>query len=237
MRVTLLPFKDLDESRLGQLYDAASASVRAFGAATKVHGSMIQTWVAGQAVTADTHYPAGELVDSKSGSQAFYHCHRPELNEHGHLHLFYHATKSGKRRYFSSKQAASKRWLRTAPSHLLAIGFNAHGLPISLFTVNRWVTGGHWFDAHTTLSCIKKFSLAPSGQFRHGKDWLTQFLRLYAPLIEILLMQRDAALAKQAKRVANFEAALDDESLENLSWISIDWQADLARLEKRVLAR
>jgi hypothetical protein len=44
---------------------------------------------------------------------------------------------------------------RTDPSHLIAIGLDARGLPVSLFTVNRWVTGGHWLDTPTTLRWLQ----------------------------------------------------------------------------------
>ncbi|MDE2371914.1 MAG: hypothetical protein KGN16_23295, partial [Burkholderiales bacterium] len=164
------------------------------------------------------------------GSQFYYHAHRDGELEHGHLHLFWHATTSGRRRHF---RPGRPRWSRTAPSHLFAISLDARGLPVALFTVNRWVTDGHWFDAATTMSFVDRFALDGIDAHRHSCRWLTGFVRMYRPVVDRLLIQRDSRLARRADQ----ESALRDHRLEVLSWIPLDWAADLDALEAEAARR
>lgn len=176
------------------------------------------------------HYPQDDLVDLRRGSQFYYHSHRDGDLEHGHLHLFWHATASGRRRYLRPGQA---RWTRGAPTHLLAISLDARGLPVALFTVNQWVTDGHWFDAAATLACVDRFTMGELEGHEHACRWLTGFVRLYRPLIKELLAKRDQRL----KRRSNLKQALQDRRLELLSLQPIDWSADLDALEAEAKRR
>jgi len=202
----------------------ARTSVAAFSAATAAHGSLLQNWIGGRDVLEFEHYPPDDLVDLRSGSQCYYHSHRDGDQEHGHLHLFWHATASGRRRYF---RAGKPRWNRTEPTHLFAISLDARGLPVALFTVNQWVTDGHWLDAARTLACVDRFTMGPLPGYEPSCGWLTGFVRLYRPLIHELLMRRDQRL----QRRANLPGALQDHRLEVLSLSAIDWLADMDVLE------
>jgi len=205
----------------------AHASVSAFARATEVHGSLIQDWIAGQAVVEFEHYPTNDIVDVRHGSQFYYHSHRDQGKEHGHLHLFYHATASGKRRYFRS---GKPRWNRTEPTHLFAISLDSRGLPVSLFTVNQWVTDGHWLDVPTTMACAERFLLKNVDGYEHSCRWLTSFVRLYRPLINDLLHRRDQRLLRRG----DISKALQDRRLEVLSHTQIDWIRDMQALENLV---
>lgn len=218
---------DVDLQRL--LHDARD-SISAFAEATSEAGSLLQSWIGGAEVVAGDHYPPDELIDDRSGSQMYYHAHRDGGQEHGHLHLFWHATASGRRRYL---RPGRKRWNRTAPSHLFAVSLDARGLPVGLFTVNRWVTDGHWFDASTTHGLVEKFAMAPVDGHAASCRWVTGFVRLYRPVVADLLRRRDARLARRADRAR----ALADESLELLSDLPIDWGADLDALEAEAQRR
>jgi hypothetical protein len=209
---------------------AARDSVGGFAEATEKHGSLLQSWIQGSDVLAYEHYPPGDIVDLRRGSQFYYHSHRDGGTEHGHLHLFWHATASGRRRYVGRERS---RWLRTSPSHLFAISLDARGLPLGLFTVNRWVTGGHWFDAATTLSFVDRFALGADVGHSHSIRWLTGFVRMYLPAIERLLLERDSRLSRRVDLVS----ALRDRRLEVLSQSSIDWANDLDTLEAEAARR
>lgn len=208
----------------------ARESVSAFAEATSNSGSLLQSWIDGSEVIEFDHYPPDDVVDLRGGSQFYYHAHRDGDLEHGHLHLFCHATASGRRRYLRPGRA---RWARTAPSHLFAISLDARGLPVALFTVNRWVTDGHWFDAATTMAFVERF--APHAVPGHELScrWLTGFVHLYRPLIEDLLAKRDRRLAQRP----DLERALDEHRLEVLSLAHIDWAADLDAMELIASAR
>lgn len=210
--------------------ERARTSVAAFARATEESGSLIQSWVHGRDVVEMDHYPAQDIVDDHSGSQFYYHCHRHDGSEHGHLHLFWHATRNGRRRRAA---AGSRRWVRTDPTHLFAISLDARGLPQALFTVNRWVTGGHWFDAATLLGLVDRFAMRLVEGHENSCEWITSFVRMYRPVVHELLKQRDLQLATRPDPAS----ALADHALEVLSRIEIDWGADLDALEAAVAAR
>jgi hypothetical protein len=217
-------WRGLTDAQLARTVDDTRRSVAAFAAATSTSGSLLQSWIRGRAVTEFDHYPSGDVVDPRTGCQFYYHSHRDGDSEHGHLHLFWHATASGRRRY---PRAGHARWTRTAPTHLFAISLDARGLPVGLFTVNRWVTDGHWFDAARTMSMVGRFDIGHVRGHQHSCEWLGGFVKLYRPLISELLIRRDKRLARRTDR----EAALQDQRLEVLSHLPIDWAADLNALE------
>lgn len=216
-------WRTLTDAQLHVAFDTARASVAAFARATEDSGSLIQSWVRGQDVVAMDHYPPDDLVDLASGSQFYYHCHRSDGAEHGHLHLFWHATRDGRRR---RAPTGARRWVRTEPTHLFSISLDARGLPRALFTVNRWVTDGHWFDAATLLGLVNRFAMRPIEGHEHSCEWITSFVRMYRPVVEELLLQRDRRLAHRR----NPASALADRRLELLSHVEIDWAADLDAL-------
>ncbi len=223
-------WRSCPDAQLQALLQQARDSVSAFADATAQRGSLLQSWIEGAEVLEFEHYPSDDLVDVRSGSQFYYHCHRSGGVEHGHLHLFWHATASGRRRYLPRQ---GRRWARTAPSHLFAISLDARGLPVALFTVNRWVTDGHWFDAATTLSQVERFVMHGVEGHEASCRWLNGFVRLYEPLLAGLLAQRDRRLARRA----DLGLALADRRLEVLSTMPIDWSADLDALEAEAARR
>lgn len=218
------------DAELARAWQAASEAMAAFAAVTAASGSLLQDWIAGREVVEYEHYPPDDVVDLRHGSQFYYHAHRHGGREHGHLHLFWHAAASGRRRHAGS---ASPRWSRTAPTHLLAISLDARGLPVGLFTVNRWVTDGHWFDAATTLSMLDRFRLDAAPGHALSCRWLVRFVEAYRPLVAALLEARDRRLARRA----DLSQALADRRLEVLSAVEIDWAADLDALEARARLR
>lgn len=219
-----------NDAQLVRALEEAHRTVAAFAAVTSSAGSLLQSWIRGDAVMQFEHYPAGDIVDTRQGCQFYYHAHRDDDREHGHLHLFRHAAASGRRRYL---RAGQRHWRRSAPSHLFAISLDARGLPVGLFTVNQWVTDGYWFDAATTMSMVERFAVGAVPGHEHACEWLTGFVRLYRPVIRQLLMLRDRRLACRNDR----EAALADRRLEVLSRVPIDWAADLSLLEAEVRRR
>ena len=216
--------------RFASALQGARTSVSAFADVTAKSGSLLQSWIEGREVVEFEHYPPDDVVDPRRGSQFYYHAHRDGDREHGHLHLFWHATASGRRRYL---RPGRPRWARTAPTHLFAISLDARGLPVALFTVNRWVTDGHWFDAATTMSFVERFELIDIEGHEHSCRWLTGLVRLYQPLIADLLVQRDRRLARRS----DLAQALGDHRLEVLSQVQIDWAVDLDALEAEARRR
>lgn len=219
--------KQQENIPLMALHRAATQSVIAWSKAVEDHGSLLQNWIQGQEVVTDQRYPLPDIVDRQRGYQFFYHAHRHGADEHGHLHLFYHATQSGRRRYVNNELHS---WVKTAPSHLLAIGMDERGLPVSLFTVNQWITDGHWFDADTVMSMVQRFDMRIAGTYQHAAAWLTGLLGMYRPLILELLRTRDETLAKAGGQ----PELLLNHDLDVLSYLPLDWEYDINTLEQEV---
>jgi len=171
-------------------------------------------------------YPDPDVTDRRSGYQFFYHSHRHGVQEHGHVHIFYHATASGQRRYLGREKTP---WKRTAPTHLFAIGLDNRGLPVSLFCVNHWVTDGHWIDSQTTQSIVKRLKIhSADSDFSESAEWITGFTVMYLPVIEKLLKERDLLITRQT---GSLSETLKDQSLEVLCAIEINWLKDVRKLE------
>ena len=217
-------------TELRALAAAAETSVAAFERATRRHGSLLQCWIRGRTVVEFDHYPPDDVVDADSGSQYFYHAHRSAHAEHGHLHLFRHVDALGRRiRRTTTRQTHSRKsaWV---PAHLIAICLSERGMPVSLFTVNRWVTGGHWFDAARTLALVEGFHLLARGPYPDANRWLSGFVQLYRPVLGPLLAARDRRLDVLARTRAR-DAIASDRRIEVLSHVAIDWAHDLDALD------
>lgn len=223
-------WRGANDQQIFRVLREARASVSAFADATQAYGSLLQNWTAGAATVEYEHYPSNDIIDQRNGFQFYYHSHRDGNKEHGHLHLFWHATASGRRRYL---RPGEERWVRSAPTHLFAISLDARGLPVGLFSVNQWVTDGHWFDAATISSFVERFRVAELEGYEHACRWLTGFVQLYRPLVDQLLLKRDQRLARRT----NLNHALRDKNLDLLSFIPIDWAADLDHLEAEATRR
>lgn len=174
------------------------------------------------------HYPDDDAIDRKSGYQWFYHSHspedRPDAGEHGHFHLFARRPlwsrrlNSASEREFAALTHAPEIQVKTR--HLIGIGLDAKGLPVSLFTVNSWVTGDLMLGAANTERLLMGMSLDT------GHAAIDAMLECVVALcqdeIRALLAARDRTLAK-----AKSQALLEDRSLEVLSEVAIDLDAKL----------
>ena len=147
-------------------------------------------------VAAWTHYPPGDVFDPASGSQWYYHCHIPPAgDEHGHFHCFVRPSGS-----------------EGPVHHLVAVGVDAYGRLLRLFTVNQWVVGDSWLAAEGTIELLRRFDVQMPQPSYLTNRWLSAILRLYAPEIEELIRRRDALL--EAKVPPQGTSVRDDRSLE-----------------------
>ncbi|TJY64834.1 hypothetical protein E4T66_00915 [Sinimarinibacterium sp. CAU 1509] len=125
------------------------------------------------------HLPEGDAHDPRSGYRYYYHCHPGHgatRAEHGHFHVFADADRAG------------------GVTHLAAIGVDAHGLPLRLFTTNRWITDECWKPAGKVLDLIDGFVLrAPQG-LKRVHAWLSALLQVFRPQLRWLLRARDQRL-------------------------------------------
>ena len=177
------------------------------------------------------HYPDDDAIDQKSGFHWFYHAHSPEdrpgASEHGHIHLFARRKLWARRLRSAREIEFSKLAGESAASpntrHLLTIGFNAKGVPTSLFTVNSWVTGDRMLSAGLTLELLETMALDTGNPVVDAV--IESLVGLYGGDLRGLLDQRDQTLYAWPR--ANVVA---DEKLELLSEIHLDVDARLRTL-------
>ena len=191
---------------------------------------LLGSLLGGQAPRQWIHYPEDDAIDQGSGFQWFYHSHSPEDRpgsaEHGHIHLF-------ARRKLWARRLRSARELKFAElaegadprvntRHMLTIGFDAKGIPKTLFTVNSWVTGDLMLSARTTATLLEEMALDTGNE--HIDGVIECVVKLCKEEIRSLLDARDQKLfSRQAPGL------LQDEGLELLSEMAIDLDAKLAR--------
>jgi hypothetical protein len=108
-------------------------------------------------------------------------------------------------------------------THLVAIGMNQYGLPIRLFTVNRWVTSEVWYDAEHISYFLKRYkmTLTDDPYWQVLDRWLEGMLHLFSPQIEWLHKARDEQMKNHLAKDPTANPYMDYE-LEELSEIPID---------------
>lgn len=171
------------------------------------------------------HYPKGDVFDSETHSQYYYHAHDPEssarMPEHGHFHLF--LRREGMPTHIQPKSLQSA-WLDpNNPDdlcHLIAISMDQHGKPLRLFTVNRWVTGEIWYDANAVIELLDYFAIDHSWPSWPTNIWLTQMVKQYKPQITQLILQRDAKLRAWQQQHPNLNP-YEDRQLEICSSLTL----------------
>jgi len=175
------------------------------------------------------HYPEEDAIDAESGLQWFYHSHAPEDRpgavEHGHIHLFARR-KLWARRLRSAAEIEFAKLGGEPPAsvntrHLLTIGFDAKGVPTSMFTVNSWVSGDRMLSARLTAELLGSMVLETGNPEVDGV--LESLVAMHQDEIENLLVNRDRSLSTWTG--AN---VLSDERLEVLSEFTVDVDSKLA---------
>jgi len=182
------------------------------------------------------HYPDDDAIDTRRRFQWYYHSHspadRPNAIEHGHFHVF--ARTDARRALINPRAEAT--FLKRLDSedseaktrHLLAIGLSPVGVPISLFTVNRWVTGDQLLSSESSLQLLQSMTLDTGHKLIDRL--ISSLVHLYRPQVRSLFQRRDRALFARARRG---DATLDDESVEVLSEIQIDLDRVIASAGRR----
>lgn len=179
------------------------------------------------------HYPAGDVYDHETHAQYYYHAHPQELRggEHGHFHTF---MRSGALPPYI-RPAALPDYEAPADAnddlcHLVAISMDPQGLPIRLFSTNRWVTGETWYAAPDLVRMIDLFEIDHAQPSWPVNRWVSAMMKLFRPQIIALAEARDRRIAAwSADR--HGENAYEDRDLEIAAAleISIDEQMSAVR--------
>jgi hypothetical protein len=171
---------------------------------------------AGAAVTLWDHYPEDDAISPTTAARHFYHCHpigERTTGEHGHFHIF--LPKSALPPSATCVAApVDDGAVRANVVHLIALAVSTDGLPISFFTVNRWVTDEWMYSAPAIAEAFDQFDVSDAPGDPLVGRWLTALIHLARRDIMALITARDAA-----------NAAPEDRSAEVLSSAPIDLQA------------
>ncbi len=218
------------------LSDLSPSSLADMAAAARVYldcrkrltaaGRTIAEEIAGDTLETLTHYPPGDVYDPESGSQYYFHVHRPA--DHGHFHTFLRAggMPAGLRAAAGLPQGDEREPL----AHLVAIGLDHRGEPGRLFTTNRWVTAETWYAAADVMSMLPRFDIGHGEPTPTANRWIGAVVRLFRPQIAGLLAARDLCIERHRKAGMG-DAVLENRRLEITSSVRIDIDAHIARLE------
>ncbi len=140
------------------------------------------------------HCPPGDIYDTESHAQYYYHAHRD--GEHGHFHTFLRSDGMPVDvRPVDQSTVPSEPPRDDSLSHLVAVSMDRHGLPIGLFTTNRWVTGEDWYAAEDVTAMVDRFRIDHANPSWPTNIWIGAMLQLFRPQITELLRERDAVVA------------------------------------------
>lgn len=173
---------------------------------------LLETLRGAPSVTAWQHFPDGDIYDPQSGAHWYYHCHDPasDTREHGHFHCFLRPEG------------------REGPiHHLVAIGVDAYGKLLRLFTVNQWVVGDTWADAEKTIALLPRFDAHLGRPNYLVNRWLTAIIGLYGTEIETLIRDRDIKLTALNP---DTETARADRTIEVTASLDVDLATTARRL-------
>ena len=166
----------------------------------KTGGNVVAEALRGQGTFYEfNHYPADDVYDSETHSQYYYHAHRE--GEHGHFHTYL-------------RPEGMPSWIKPAPlpdftmpedendalSHIVAISMDSSGLPINLFTTNRWICAETWYRAEDVSAMIDLFAITHAQPSWPMNRWVTAMLKLFKRQISELLFERDDTVAAWQKR-------------------------------------
>ena len=166
------------------------------------------------------------MTDRTSGALYYFHAHasgdREEL-DYGHFHVFMRDVTG----------PIDEVGQAGGPFHIIAIGMNELGMPVRLFTTNRWVTDETWRGADRVVALVDRFAMDNDEPSRKLNRWITAMIRLFGPQIERLLVERDQAIA-QWREHHPLGDVFEDRDLEITSSLSIDLQDHVAWLDRQV---
>lgn len=183
------------------------------------------------------HYPKGDIYDGETGAQYYYHAHRAEAGEHGHFHTFLRAKGMPSGMHPAPYTGDAERPLGDeAIGHLIAVSMDKTGLPIGLFTTNRWVTGETFYAAEDVIAMLDRFNIDHTYPCLATNRWITALLRLFRPQIEVLLWRREMTIHDWQRRNPDIDV-FEDRDLEITSELSIDIDVQAARVDAALQKR
>lgn len=172
------------------------------------------------------HYPQNDVFDAETHAQYYYHAHRS--GEHGHFHTF--LRRGGMPRGMLPLDLPhAEPWPEGDEqlAHLIAISMDAYGFPTELFTPNRWVVDDAWFGADDLIRLLDAFRIDHAFPSWPLNRWIGAMLVLFRPHVELLLRERDGAIAAWREALPG-EDVLERREIEILSSMPVSVEETVA---------
>lgn len=213
---------ELSDATILAMHAAAGEASAAMHAAHRANSNVVWDFLRFEKeVAPERHYPDDNAFDPESGSQYYYHMHRP--GEHGHFHCFImHDGLPETAEPVPDQDLHLRDPGFTDPfAHLIAISMDEFGHPKGLFTTNRWVTQEVIYPADQIIALLDRFRIDHTFPAWSTNRWLTAMIVLFRPQIESLIRAREATFG--ALREAHPDRVVyEDTDNEILSFAKID---------------
>ena len=121
-------------------------------------------------------------------------------------------------------------------THVIGIGMNEMGIPMRLFTVNRWVTGETWHDAQDVIALLDQFEIDNINPSWPVNLWMTNLVRLFKPHIAELIVKRDQQVSLWHKQNPT-NNIYEDRNFEVTSYLDINLAEHVTALEEELQKR
>jgi Domain of unknown function (DUF6969) len=231
-----IDFAALDADRLRAMAEAGREVVECHRVVARTGDNIVGEVLRNQGTFREyDHCPAGDIFDPESHAQYYYHAHRP--GEHGHFHTFLRERGMPRRvRPAKQSEADYMKEREDRISHLIAISMDPYGVPREMFTTNRWVTAENWYRAADVCTMVDRFEIDHAQPSWPANRWVTAMVRLFRPQIEMLLRQRDDAVAAWQKKHPD-EDVFEDRGLDLPSSLAISVDDQIRNIELALDAR
>lgn len=231
----MVNLKRLSSEQLETMANAGEEVLECYRVLQKSNTNVVAEVLRGQGKFYELdHYPKGDVFDSESHSQFYYHSHRE--GEHGHFHTFLREKGMPKDcRPVKQSEAKFMEERDDKLSHLIAISMNRAGFPIGLFTTNRWITADNWYKAGDVIKMLDRFEMDLSWPSWPTNIWISAMLRLFRPQIEELVRERDSTVADWQKNHPENDA-FEDRGCDITSARKISVAAQIKRVNQALMS-
>ena len=227
----MIDLKNIDTDSLEEMHQAAELVAETMRvlqkSETNVVGEILKT---SEKFLEWEHIPNEDVYDRQSHCQYYYHAHKKSKDgtdlhddEHGHFHTFIRGrgmpdgmTPVALPDYDSDMDIGEVN------SHVIGIGMNEMGIPIRLFTVNRWVTGETWHKADDVISLLDQFEIDNINPSWPVNLWVTNMVALFKPQITELILKRDLQIEEWHKQYPDDDNIFENRELEITSYLDIN---------------
>lgn len=215
------------------MLDAALEVIETMRVLKKSETDLVKEVLAGQEFKQWVHYPDGGVYDPESRSQYYFHAHdgsRDEWKDFGHFHTFIRSPQLDPAVLPVDTGTDCLPTDQVTPAtHLIAISLNNFGMPVRLFTTNRWVTAETLYSAEAVIRMLDDFEIDLAKPSWPLNRWITAMLVLFRHDIEDLLRERDVRFAQLAMD-DHEQNIYEDRSVAVISFRDIDLGLRLAEV-------